>query len=87
MSSEFPDINSPLFDHVKLMVHRPCGAQNPHSSCMVDGACSKGFPKPFREETSVTEDSYARTRRSNTGQSYEITFVKALRLNVATCTS
>ena len=74
MSSEFPDIDSPLFDHVKLMVHRPCGAQNPHSSCMVDGACSKGFPKPFREETSVTEDSYARTKRSNTGQSYQITF-------------
>ncbi len=73
MSSEFPATNSTLFDQVKtFMVHRPCGAQNPHSPCMVDGVCSKGFPKPFREETSMTEDSYARTRRPNTGQSHQV---------------
>ena len=72
MSSEFPDPNSPLFEHVKVLVHRPCGDQNPHSSCMVDGTCSKGFPKPFREETTLTDDSYARTKRSNTGQSYHM---------------
>ena len=72
MSSEFPDPNSPLFEHVKMLVHRPCGDQNPQSPCMVDGVCSKGFPKPFREDTTVTEDSYACTRRRNTGQLHQI---------------
>ena len=73
MSSEFPDANSSLFEHVKkFMVHRPCGAENPTSPCMVHGVCSKGFPKPFREETTVTEDSYARTRHRNTGQLYQV---------------
>jgi hypothetical protein len=71
MSSEFPATNSPLFDHVKkFMVYRPCGNQNPRSPYMVDGVCSKSFPKPFREETTITEDSYARTRHCNIGQSY-----------------
>jgi hypothetical protein len=72
LSSEFPDANSPLLEFVKVMVHKPCGAQNPHSSCMVNGTCSKSFPKPFREETTVTEDSYARTRRRRTQQSHQV---------------
>jgi hypothetical protein len=73
MSSEFPHTNSPLFDQVKtFIVHRSCGAENPNSPCMVDGVCSKGFPKPFREETSITDDSYARTRHPNTGQSHQV---------------
>jgi len=72
MSSEFPDPHSSLFEHVKMLVHRPCGDQNPHSSCMVDGVCSKGFPKPFRKKTTLNENVYARTRHSNTGQSYQI---------------
>jgi len=71
MSSEFPDPHSPLFEHVKMLVHRPYGDQNPTSSCMVDSACSKGFPKPFREETTLNEDAYARTRHLNTGQSHQ----------------
>ena len=73
MSSEFPDDNPQLLELIKkLIVHRPCGDQNPSAPCMVNGNCSKGFPKPFREQTSVTDDSYARTRRSNTGQTYMV---------------
>jgi len=71
MSSEFPDPHCPLFEHVKILVHRPCGDQNPTSSCMVDSTCSKGFPKPFREETTLNEDAYARTRHLNTGQLHQ----------------
>ena len=68
MSSEFPEDNPALLGLIeKYMVHRPCGAQNPNASCMVNGTCSKSFPKPFREEPSVSEDSYACTRRSKTG--------------------
>jgi hypothetical protein len=73
MSSEFPDPNSLLFEQVKrFMIHRPCGAENPNSVCMVNGACSKTFPKPFREETTLTDDSYAMTKRSDTGQLHQV---------------
>ena len=73
MSSEFPTENQELLELIqRLMVHTPCGAQNPTSPCMVNGECSKGFPKPFREQTTVTEDSYACTRRSDTGQTFEV---------------
>src|SRR5487761_412025 len=73
MSSEFPTNNDELLELIKkFMVHTPCGTQNPQASCMVNGTCSKSFPKPFRAETSVTEDSYARTRHSNTGQTFQI---------------
>ena len=73
MSSEFPTDNNTLLELIKsYMVHTPCGTQNPNVPCMVNGTCSKGFPKPFRVETSVTDDSYARTRRRNTGQTFEV---------------
>ena len=39
---------------------------------MVNGSCSKSFPKAFRAETTVTEDSYARTRCRDTGQVLEV---------------
>jgi hypothetical protein len=73
MSSKFPTNNDDLLELIKsYMVHRPCGVHNSTASCMANGACSKGFSKPFREETSITEDSYARTRRRNTGHTYRI---------------
>jgi hypothetical protein len=73
MSSEFPEDNPELLELVKkFMVHGPCGVQNPNAPCMVNGKCSKGFPKQFREETSITEDSYACTRRRNTGRTVEV---------------
>ena len=73
MSSEFPEDNADLLELVKrFMVHKPCGAHNPNAPCMVNGRCSKRFPKQFREETSVTEDSYACTRRRNTGQTHQL---------------
>ena len=73
MSSEFPTDNNELLELIKkFMVHTPCGNQNPSAPCMVNGSCSKSFPKPFRAETTVTEDSYACTRRRNTGQVHDI---------------
>jgi len=71
MSSEFPVDNPDLLELIKkFMIHGPCGAQNLRSPCMENGVCTKGFPKPFNERTSITEDSYARTRRLNTGQPF-----------------
>ena len=75
LSAEFPDPDEEpeLFELVKkFMVHTPCGAQNPNAPCMHDGKCSKGFPKPFREQTTVNEDSYANLRRRDTGKKYQV---------------
>jgi hypothetical protein len=75
LSAEFPDEEEEpeLFELVKKhMVHTPCGANNPTAPCMKDGKCSKGFPKPFREETTINEDSYANLRRRNTGKTFMV---------------
>ena len=54
------------------MVHTPCGPANPNAICMRNGKCSKGFPKPFRKETTINKDSYANLRRHNTGKKYKL---------------
>src|SRR5712691_131956 len=69
MSSEFPVDHPELLELIKkFMVHGPCGRHNRQSPCMENGTCTKGFPKPFSDHTTITEDSYARTRRRNTHQ-------------------
>ena len=40
------------------MVHGPCGEENPNSPCMIDGKCSKGYPKEFNEQTIVDQDNF-----------------------------
>jgi hypothetical protein len=75
LSSEIPDPDTEpeLFQLVtKFMVHGPCGDANPNAPCMKDGRCIRGFPKPFREQTTISDDSYASTRRRNTGRTYVI---------------
>jgi len=76
ISARIPDrdIDKDLFDLVKKhMIHGPCGDLNPNCPCMeekeVNGKkiriCSKGYPKPFQEETVVLENGqalYARPR-------------------------
>jgi hypothetical protein len=51
------------------MIHGPCGALNPSSPCMVDGKCSKIYPKTFRDKTILSADSiypeYQRLEPSN----------------------
>ena len=39
-------------------MHGPCGIMNPNCSCMVDGTCFKGFPKPFQQQTEFSVDGY-----------------------------
>jgi hypothetical protein len=68
LSAELPDPNteSELYHLVvKYVVHGPCGILNPNAPCMVDGKCSKNFPKPFREHTTLSEDSYSCLKRPN----------------------
>ena len=47
-----PDTESHMHDIVrKCMMHGPCGALNPNAPCMVDGKCSKGYPREFCNTT------------------------------------
>ena len=66
--AEIPDIEINLRLHAivtKHMVHGPCGVENTNSPCMVDGKCSKDFPKPFQEETIQNCNGYPKYRRRN----------------------
>ncbi|CAL8141391.1 unnamed protein product [Orchesella dallaii] len=66
VKAEIPDKEkSPrLFEIVtKNMIHTPCGSINPSSPCMIDGKCSKGFPKSFQEKTLGNIDGYPQYQR------------------------
>jgi hypothetical protein len=45
------------------MVHGICDAINPQSPCMVDGKCSKRYPRKFTAETITGNDGYPLYRR------------------------
>ncbi|CAA0837474.1 Unknown protein, partial [Striga hermonthica] len=53
------------------MIHGPCGLARKQSPCMVDGKCSKRFPKAFLEFTSVDDEGYPRYRRRDNGRHIE----------------
>lgn len=69
--AEIPDPSDEiLYSIVKSsMIHGPCGDFNPDSPCMdeIAGelACTKGFPKPFREFTNLNVNGYPEYRRRN----------------------
>lgn len=67
--AEIPDsiIDPELFEIVtKNMVHGPCGALNIHSPCMIDGKCSKRYPRQLTSETITGNDGYPQYRRRST---------------------
>ena len=73
-----PDTEPELYDlGNNFMVHGPCGAMNPHCPCMVNGSCSKFYPKPLSDETIMNVNGYPQYRRSpndgTTGPPYEQT--------------
>ncbi|XP_076946232.1 uncharacterized protein LOC143617607 [Bidens hawaiensis] len=66
ISAELPDkVEDPeLYYLVKeFMIHGPCGIENMNCPCMVDGKCSKKFPKKFREFTSIDGEGYPVDKR------------------------
>jgi hypothetical protein len=70
ISAEIPnkETDPALYDVVtRNMIHGPCGKLNPNSPCMVDGNCSKKFPRDLFQETQSGEDGYPGYRRRNYG--------------------
>jgi hypothetical protein len=69
ISAEIPPANDPkggqrLHDVVtRQLIHKPCGNFNLNAPCMVDGKCSKRFPRAFCNATVMTSDSYPTYRR------------------------
>ncbi|KAK7244370.1 hypothetical protein RIF29_39191 [Crotalaria pallida] len=74
ISAEIPDAEKKpkLYEAVKeFMLHGLCGLANRRSPCMIDGRCSKFFPKKFEPETKVDEDGYPIYRRRDNGHTIE----------------
>ena len=73
--AEIPDkeLYSSLYETVtKSMIHGPFGIFNPKSPCMVDGKCSKQFPKAFIENTTPNIDGYPEYRRRDNVVTHEL---------------
>ncbi|CAF1106012.1 unnamed protein product [Rotaria sordida] len=69
---EQPELYNVILTH---NIHGPCGRLNPNSICMIDGSCSKNFPKAFCSETDVSTDGYPIYRRRN--NSHEAHFTRS----------
>ncbi|XP_057463821.1 uncharacterized protein LOC130753661 [Actinidia eriantha] len=76
VSAEFPSPKDSLilFETVKsVMVHGPCGAQNPNAPCLDNnGRCTKRYPIAFAKGTTMDQDGYPIYRRRNDGRVYTV---------------
>lgn len=76
ISAEIPDLTTDpeLFNIIKQnMIHGPCGAYKINSPCMVDGKCSKRYPRALISESITGIDGYPLYRRrpiDDNGQSF-----------------
>lgn len=59
-----PELDPDLFEVVKKnMIHGPCGTTIPNSPCMMDGKCTKKYPRQMIAETQTGNDGYPLYRR------------------------
>ncbi|XP_048613489.1 uncharacterized protein LOC125587294 [Brassica napus] len=47
----------------KHMIHGPCGVINPKSPCMENNVCTKKYPRPYNDSTSIDKSRYVLYRR------------------------
>jgi hypothetical protein len=73
--AELPDINiNPILVGIitGLMIHGPCGKDNPFGPCMAmdkgEKKCTKKYPKPYVEKTTISAQSQAMYRRRSPEQ-------------------
>ena len=67
-----PQLQPLLYAKVtKYMLHGSCGIDNPQAKYIVNGKCSKHFPKEYRERTNWAEDSYPLYTRPDNGLVFE----------------
>ena len=58
------NINPKAYETVKRHnIHGPCGQYNKSSPCMINGKCSKRYPKEFISSTTEDENGYPRYKR------------------------
>ena len=73
--AELPDPDTePLLHEIvsKSLMHGPCGAAFPASPCMIDGACSKRYPRRFSNVTTNDNDGYPSYRRRDNGRTVDV---------------
>ncbi|XP_031124334.1 uncharacterized protein LOC116027048 [Ipomoea triloba] len=71
ISAEIPDKEKDPEYHQAVedfMIHGPCGLARKNSPCMVNGKCSKHFPKKFVDLSSFDQDGYPLYRRCDDGK-------------------
>lgn len=79
ISAEIPDetIDPKLHEIVtKNMIHGPCGVYNNNSPCMIDGKCSKRYPRDLIAETITGNDGYPLYRRRSVADNGRSVVVK-----------
>ncbi|XP_067216604.1 uncharacterized protein [Linepithema humile] len=80
ISAEIPDPSDNCILHdivMKHMIHGPCG-----DWCLVDGKCSKHYPKSYFEETKMDEDAYPYYCRRNNGHDVAAITIEPITENV-----
>jgi len=68
VSAEIPDkdVQPKLYRTItRNMIHGPCGDVNPESPCMVNGKCSKYFPRDFVDTSTTNKNGYPTYKRRN----------------------
>ena len=73
VSTEIPDpvAHPMLYSTVtKCMMHCPCNYEFPYAPCMVEGKCSKHYPKEFCPQTHFGQDGYPEYARHENGRTY-----------------
>ena len=74
VSAQIPDPNlHPLLYNtvVNCMLHGPCGNDKSNAPCIIDGKCSKHYPKDFCPQTIYTENGYPQYTRPDNGRTVE----------------
>ncbi|GFQ95232.1 ATP-dependent DNA helicase [Trichonephila clavata] len=77
--AELPDsnIDPALYEIIRTtMIHGPCGHINKSSPCMLNGKCTKKYPRCFRKETQTGEDGYPQYRRRSPENGGIVTQIK-----------